>query len=307
MRIVFFGTPLFAVPSLTALLESDEEIVAIVTQPDKPKGRSRILSAPPIKELALKHGINVLQPRSVRESSFINELSDLRPDMIVVVAYGKILPPQILQLPPWGCINVHASLLPKYRGAAPIQWAIIDGEKKTGVTTMMMDEGLDTGDVLLKDELTISDEDNAGTLGERLAEMGGPLLIRTINGIRTDTVKPVPQTGTPSFARPLKKEDGKIDWFKTAAEIFNFVRGMYPWPGAYCHLNGERFKITRAKEVEGRGTPAVIEKADGELLVGTGGGLISITELQPEGKRLMTTAEFLIGRKLKRGAVFDGT
>jgi methionyl-tRNA formyltransferase len=306
MRIVFFGTPLFAVPSLAALLGSQEEVVAVVTQPDKRKGRNRILSPPPVKELALKKGIEVLQPKSMKDPLFLDELYNLKPDIIVVVAYGKILPLQVLELPPRGCINVHASLLPKYRGAAPIQWAIINGEKKTGVTTMMMDEGLDTGDILLQEETEIYETDNSETVGKRLADIGGSLLIETIQKIKWGSVKPVPQTGTPGFAPPLKKEDGNIPWSKTADDIFNFVRGMFPWPCAYCYLNKERIKITKVKALEGYGIAGRVEKSDEELLVGTGKGLISVIELQPEGKKLMSGKEFLMGRRLKKDTFFDG-
>jgi len=306
MRIVFFGTPLFAVPSLTALLGSREEVIAVVTQPDKRKGRNRILSPPPVKEIALKKGIKVLQPKSMKDPLFLDELHNLKPDIIVVVAYGKILPFQVLELPPRGCINVHASLLPKYRGAAPIQWAIINGERKTGVTTMMMDEGLDTGDILLQQETEIYETDNSEILGNRLADIGGSLLIETIQKIKWGSVKPTPQTGTPSFAPPLKKEEGRIPWSKTAGDISNFVRGMFPWPCAYCYLNKERIKITKVKALEGYGIAGRVEKSDEELLIGTGKGLISVIELQPEGKKLMSGKEFLIGRRLKKDTFFDG-
>jgi methionyl-tRNA formyltransferase len=306
MRIVFFGTPLFAVPSLNVLLESQEEVVAVVTQPDKRKGRDRILSPPPVKELALRKGVSVLQPKSLKDLLFLDELYKLKPEMIVVVAYGKILPPQILELPPHRCINVHASLLPKYRGAAPIQWAIIKGEKKTGITTMLMDQGMDTGDILLQEETEVYDDDNSETLGKRLADIGGSLLIKTIQKVKEGSVRPVPQTGTSSYAPPLKKEDGRIDWSNAAVGIFNFVRGMYPWPCAYCYLNGERIKITQAKALDGHGIAGRVEKAGGELLVGTGKGLISVIQLQPQGKRLMNAKEFLMGRRLEKGTFLDG-
>ena len=306
MRIVFFGTPLFAVPSLNALLASQEEVVAVVTQPDKRKGRDRILSPPPVKELALREGVCVLQPKSLKDLLFLDELYKLKSEMIVVVAYGKILPPQMLELPPHRCINVHASLLPKYRGAAPIQWAIIKGEKKTGITTMLMDQGMDTGDILLQEETEVYDDDNSETLGKRLADIGGSLLIKTIQKVKEGSVRPVPQTGTSSYAPPLKKEDGRIDWSNTAVGIFNFVRGMYPWPCAYCYLNGERIKITQAKVLDGHGIAGRVEEAGEELFVGTGKGLISVIQLQPQGKRLMTAKEFLIGRRLKKGTFLDG-
>ena len=305
MRIIFFGTPAFAIPSLVALLQSEGEVIAVVTQPDKKKGRGRIPSPSPVKELAIDRGIKILQPVNIKDPLFLNGLSKIMPEIIVVVAYGRILPAQILRLPSHGCINVHASLLPKYRGAAPIQWAIINGEKKTGITTMLMDEGLDTGNILLQEETEISSDDNAETLGNKLAEIGASLLIRTIKGIRSGYIKPIPQKGTPGYAPPLKKEDGRLNWSKTATEIFNFVRGMYPWPCAYCYLNKERIKITRVKMLEGSGIPRRVEKTGEELIVGTGEGLISIIELQPEGKIPMSAKAFLQGRRLREGAFFD--
>lgn len=306
MRIVFFGTPTFAVPSLKALLQSGEEVVTVVTQADKKRGRDRIPSPPPVKEFALHSGIKVLQPTNIKDLAFLNELSVMEPEIIVVVAYGKILPLPILKLPHLGCVNVHASLLPKYRGAAPIQWALINGEKKTGVTTMLMDEGLDTGNILLQVEAEITDEDNTETLSKRLSEMGASLLMKTIKGFKDGFLKPIPQGGTPSYAPPLKKEDGRLDWSKSAIEIFNFVRGMYPWPCAYCYFSRERIKITRVKVLEGSGLPGRVGKVSkGELIVGTGKGLLSIIELQPEGKKPMSVTAFLQGRRLLGGSYFN--
>jgi methionyl-tRNA formyltransferase len=304
MRIAFFGTPLFAIPSLTALIQS-EEVIVVISQPDKRKGRDRISSPPPVKKLALERGIKILQPSNINDPLFIDKLSNLVPEIIVVVAYGKILPVQILKLPPHGCINVHASLLPKYRGAAPIQWAIINGEKKTGITTISMDEGLDTGDILLQEETEISDDDNTDTLSKRLAEMGASVLKKTIQGLKNKSIQPSPQVGSPSYAPPFKKEDGRIAWSKTAVEIFNFTRGMYPWPCAYCYLNKERIKITKVKVLEGSGLPGRIEKSGEEFIVGTGKGLISIIEIQPQGKKLMSAKAFLHGRRLIKGTFFD--
>jgi methionyl-tRNA formyltransferase len=305
MRIVFFGTPLFALPSLTAIIQSEEEIIAVVSQPDKRKGRNRISSPPPVKKLALERGIKILQPLNIKEPLFLDELSNLIPEIIVVVAYGKILPTQILKLPSHGCINVHASLLPKYRGAAPIQWAIINGEKKTGITTMLMDEGLDTGNILLQEETEISDDDNTETLSKRLAGIGALVLMKTIQGLKNGSIQPTPQVGSPSYAPSFKKNDGRITWSKTAVEIFNFIRGMYPWPCAYCYLNKERIKITAARVLEGSGLPGRIEKVGEEFIVGTGDGLILIIELQPEGKKLMSAKAFLQGRRFTKGTFFD--
>ncbi len=305
MRIVFFGTPAFALPSLTALLHAGEEVVAVVSQPDKRKGRGHLYAPPPVKAYAIEKGIQVLQPTKIDDSTFIHKLSIFKPEVIVVVAYRKILRAPILMLPSYGCINVHASLLPNYRGAAPIQWAIINGEEKTGITTMIMDEGLDTGDILLQEETEIFDDDTAETLGKRLAELSASVLLKTLQGLEHGTVSPVPQAGIPSFAPPFKKEDGMIDWKKTARALHNFIRGMYPWPCAYCYLNKERIKIIKAKFLEGSGMPRRIEKSGDELIVGTGEGLISILELQPEGKKIMSAKAFLQGRRLKEGTFLD--
>lgn len=302
MRIIFFGTPEFAVPSLKALLNSDDKIVAVVTQPDKKAGRGRSLHYSPVKEVAMEKGVRIIQPENIKDSSFIDELLSLNPDMIIVVAYGKILPPQILNLAPFGCINVHASLLPKYRGAAPVQWAIINGEKETGITTMRMDEGLDTGEILLQEKTIISDEDNSETLSKKLSHLGASLLLKTIKGLKEGSIKPVPQEGIATYAPPLKKEDGRIKWSKSAEEIFNLIRGLYPWPCAYCYLNNERIKIIKAKIIDGSGSPGRIERVNkGKLVIGTGKGLISILELQPESKKKMSVESFLHGRKLEEG------
>jgi len=306
MRIVFFGTPQFAVPSFNALIKAGEEIIAVVTQPDKKKGRGHLLSQPPVKELSVSNGIRVLQPVKIKDTAFLNELSSIKPELIVVVAYGRILPESILTLPLLGCVNVHASLLPKYRGAAPIPWAIIDGEKTTGVTTMLMDHGLDTGDILLQEELEIIAEDTTETLSGKLSELGASLLLKTIKGIGDGSIKPEPQTGEATYAPVIKKEDGRIIWSKRATELFNFVRGMYPWPGAYCYLNKERIKLIRVTAIDGSGKAGRIEKAQkGEFVVGTDEGLLSIIELQPEGKNIMSAKAFLHGRNIKEGTYFD--
>lgn len=302
MAIIFFGTPDFAVPSLKALIEAKEDIMLVVTQPDRVKGRGHMLSAPPVKELALSRGISVMQPEKIRTNEFYRELAGYAPEFIIVVAYGRILPKEILDLPVKGCINVHASLLPKYRGAAPIQWSLLKGEKITGVTTMLMDEGLDTGDILLQSALEIADDDNSATLFGRLADLGAKTLIETLGGIRSGCIEPVPQEGEATLAPPLRKEDGKIDWRRSAEELAFFVRGMNPWPSAVCALGQERIKITKARTVSGSGDPGRIEKAsNGTLLVGTSKGLLMVEELQPEGKKAMPAAAFLAGRKLKEG------
>lgn len=302
MAIIFFGTPDFAVPSLKALIKEKEDVVLVVTQPDRVKGRGHVLSSPPVKELALSHGIRTVQPAKIRDHDFCSELAAYNPEFIIVVAYGRILPKEILDIPAKGCINVHASLLPKYRGAAPIQWALIRGERVTGVATMLMDEGLDTGDILLQSAIEIAEDDNAATLFGKLAELGAKTLIDTLGGIRRGCIKPLPQAGEPSFAPLLRKEDGRIDWQKSAEELANFIRGMTPWPSAVCSLGQERIKITKARAAAGSGSPGRIEKASGgTLLVGTSKGLLMVEELQPEGKKAMSASAFLAGRKLKEG------
>ncbi len=308
MRVIFFGTPDFAVPSLRALIDSGEEVVAVVTQPDRVKGRGHRLSAPPVKEAALSEGIPVIQPPGVRSQSFLDELSSLRPDVIAVVAYGRIIPPSILNLPPLGCVNVHGSLLPKYRGAAPIQRAVINGEKKTGITTMLMNEGLDTGDILLQEETEISDDEDAFTLGLRLSRIGASLLVKTLVGLRDKTVVPVPQAGEPSYAPPLRKEEGRIDWSMPAKDIFDLIRGTWPWPGAHCSLNGERITLVRSRVVVGDSdcTAGMIEKADGdEFHVCAGRGILAVLDVKPEGRKTMSAAAFINGRRLKKGMHFD--
>lgn len=308
MRIIYFGTPDFAVPSLKALVEAGEDVVAVISQPDKLKGRGHKLTQPPVKEFAVSKGLHIIQPSGIRSDEFYKSLAELKPDVIVVVAYGRIFPQAILKLPRLGCINVHASLLPEYRGAAPIQRAIIHGEKTTGVTTMLMDEGLDTGDMLLKEEAEIKDEDNALTLSVKLSETGASLLIKTLSGLKDNSIKPVTQTGEPSYAPPLKKEDGRINWSLPAIEIFNMIRGTYPWPGAYCYLGKERINIIKARAIDNieRSVSAKIEKIAGEeIYVGTGRGILSVQELRPDGKKNMSAAAFMHGRRLKEGASFE--
>jgi len=302
------GTPEFAVPSLRALIESGEEVVAVVTQPDKPKGRGLEIVPPPTKILAEKHRIPVLQPAKIKTEEFFIELKKFNPDLICVAAYGKILPKNILDLPTYDCINVHASLLPKYRGAAPINWAIIRGEKVTGITTMKMDEGMDTGDMLLKKELPIDDEDTGETLSEKLSEIGGKLLIETIRLLKEGRLNPIPQDHSQAtYAPMLKKEDGKIDWKKSAEEIKNLIRGTLPWPGAYTNLEGKLLKIYKARLAEDEGKPGEIIKSDSDTLrVATGKGALDILELQIEGAKRLKTEEFLRGRKIKERTILGG-
>jgi len=308
MRIIYFGTPEFAVPSLQALIESGEEVIAVITRTDKLKGRGHKLSLPPVKELALSRGIPVIQPSGIRTPAFLYEMAKLSPDIIVVVAYGRIIPPALLKLPPLGCVNVHASLLPHYRGAAPIQWALINGEEKTGITTMFMDEGLDTGDILFQEEVAIHEEDNAYTLGLRLSQAGAALLVKTLKGVKGKMISPVPQRGEASYAPLLKKENGKISWSLSAREIANLIRGTYTWPGAYGYLHGVKIHMIKARVVHesDTGTAGCIEKVtDGEIIVATGAGMLAVKEVKPEGKKIMSASAFMHGRHLKEGAIFD--
>jgi len=314
VKIIFFGTPEFAVPSLVRLINAGYEITAVVTQPDRQAGRGRQVRSCPVKLEAEKNGIRVLQPQRVRDDDFIRELEVFNPSAIVVVAYGQILPSRILHLPNYGCINVHASLLPDYRGAAPINWAIVNGEKKTGISIMFMDEGMDTGPVLLKKEMDILDDDTAGSLSLKLAEAGAQLLISALEGIEKGTLIPRPQAGKVSYAPPLKKTDALIAWSKTAKELFQFIRGMNPWPGAYTFLEGKRIRILKGAPVETEGehnqahreedAGMIVTATRNELIVSTGSGKIAILELQPSGKPVMPVRSFLQGRTLREGMRF---
>ncbi len=300
MSLIFFGTPDFAVPSLKALIDAGEEVSLVVTQSQKFK-RDKTPIPIPVKELALRKGIPVLQPEKISDPEFIDLIKKHAPEFIIVVAYGKILPPEILRIPWRYPINVHASLLPGYRGAAPVQWAIIRGERFTGITTMVMDEGLDTGDILLQEKIEIKDDEDAMGLSKRLSELGARLLLKTISGIRSSELKPIPQEGKPSYAPPLKKEDGLIDWNKTAKEIYNLIRGTVPWPCAQTFLKGERIIILKASVIEGKGIPGRIEEVKEGFIIGTGDGLLNILELKPEGKKAMDALSFLRGRRIERG------
>ncbi len=304
MAIVFFGTPQFAIPSLKALIASGEDIAAVVTRRDAAKGRGKKILPPPVKELAVSHGLNVLQPASMKDPAFLSALKAVGPEFIVVVAYGRILTDEILAAPSIAPVNVHASLLPQYRGASPVAWAILNGGKETGVTTMIMARELDTGDILLQEATPINDEDTTESLSGRLSEMGAALLVKTLKGMREGTIKRVPQTGQSSYAPPLKKDDGLINWDRPAKELHNFVRGMSPWPGAFTFLEGERLIITRAAAISGQGRPGVIEKTRDELLAGTKEGFLKILEVQPGGKKPMNTKAFLAGRHIKTGGSF---
>ena len=304
MRIVFMGTPEFACPTLKILVERGERVVAVVTQPDRPKGRGQQTLAPPVKLLALEHAIPVLQPVKVRHPDAVEEIRALQPDLIVVVAFGQILPKALLEIPRFGCINVHASLLPRYRGAAPLNWCIINGESETGVTTMMMDVGLDTGDMLLKAVTPIDPEEDTSSLHDRLSLLGAQLLAETLDRLAAGGLAPEKQDDALTcYAPMLKKEDGLIDWGKDAASIKNLVRGMTPWPGAYSRIDDKLLKVFRVQVACGQGEPGeVLSAGRGGIEVACGAGSVVIQELQLEGKKRLPAAEFLAGCKLEPGA-----
>ena len=321
MRIVFMGTPDFSVPALKALVEAGHQVIAVVTQPDKPKGRGKEVQMTPVKIQAMEYGIPVYQPAKVREASFVEVLKGLEADVYVVIAFGQILPKAVLELPKYGCINIHASLLPKYRGAAPIQWCVIDGERETGITTMMMDVGLDTGDMLEKAVIPIEEKETGGSLHDKLS-MAGDLILSTLKKLEEGTLVRTPQTdeGT-CYAKMLTKSLGDIDWNQDAVSIERLIRGLNPWPSAYTMWNGKTIKIWAADVIAGReaaeflsesGVPAETGTAPGTvvcsdkrgLVVCTGGGLLSIRELQMEGKKRMDTPAFLRGYPIPAGDVF---
>lgn len=306
MRIIFMGTPDFAVGTLEALVQAGHEVVLAVTQPDKPQGRKQILVAPPVKETAEKLGIPVFQPKRVREPEAIEVLRGYEPELIVVAAFGQILPKELLDMPPYGCINVHASLLPKYRGAAPIQWAILNGDAVTGVTIMRMDVGLDTGDMIAKAKIEISPQDTGGTLFDRLAQTGARLCVETIPSIVDGTAVYTPQDEQAATkVGQISKKDGLIDFARSAHMIECQIRGLNPWPSAYTHLAGKTLKIWSAQVSDAHtdaepGTVISVEKD--RFGVQTGEGVLICLEVQLEGKKRMSAADFLRGNALECGS-----
>ena len=308
LRTVFMGTPDFALQTLQGLIDAGCNLVGVYTQPDRPKGRGKQLAEPPVKALAQRHGIPVYQPARLRQPETVAELRALAPDLIVVVAYGQILPKSVLDIPRCGCINVHASLLPKYRGAAPINKAIIDGETQTGITTMYMDVGLDTGDMLVKQSLAIGPDETAGQLHDRLAALGRAAMEETLRRLCAGTLQRTPQDdGQSTYAPMMKKEDGRIDWHRSAIEIHNQVRGLDPWPGAYTTLNGELLKLagTSPHKEEG-GAPGRIVAADGKgVRIACGSGTLLVRELQLAGRKRLAAADFLRGCHLAPGAILE--
>ncbi len=311
-NVVFMGTPDFAVGTLQALINSEKyQVQAVFTQPDKPKGRGKAVQMTPVKEVAVQAGIPVYQPVKVREPQWIGVLKELQPDAIIVVAFGQIIPKEILELPRYGCINVHASLLPMYRGAAPIQWAVINGDRESGVTTMRMDTGVDTGDMIMKETVVLAENETGGSLFDKLSATGASLLIRTLEAIENGTAQYVkqPKESPTPYAAMLNKKDGAIDWTKDAKAIECLIRGLNPWPSAYTKYRGKTLKIWSAAveqtQQESQTQPGkAVEVTKTSLKIQTGNGLLSILELQPEGKKRMEIDAFLRGYPVESGEEF---
>lgn len=303
-RVIFMGTPEFACPTLRTLIERGENVVAVVSQPDRPKGRGQKLMPPPVKELALQHGIPVYQPPKVRTPEFVEVIRELQPDVIIVVAFGQILPKALLDIPPHGCINVHASLLPRYRGAAPLNWCLINGERETGVTTMLMDVGLDTGDMLLMEKTPLDENEDISSLHDRMAAMGAELLATTLDRLQAGDLTPQAQNEADScYAPMLKKEHGIINWQSDARTIHNQVRGLAVWPGACTIIDGQAMKIFRTRIGSGSGTPGqVLQAAKGVFEVACQTGSLFLHELQLAGKKRLDATSFLAGYPVAVGA-----
>ncbi len=320
MNIIFMGTPDFAVGTLEALIDAGHTIELVVTQPDKPKGRGNAMAYSPVKEAALAHGIEVYQPRRIRDAESVAFLNQYRPDVIVVVAFGQILPKEILDLPKYCPVNVHASLLPKYRGAAPIQWAVINGEKTSGVTTMRMDEGLDTGDMILREEVTLAPDETGGSLFDRLAEVGAKLCVKTVAALADGSATFTPQDHTQAtHTTIIKKGQGELDFSRPAKQLEQLVRGLDPWPSAFTYLDGRMLKIWRAEVAEDAKAAEELRISEEDLKayapgtvcgttkkaigIRTGEGVLWVTELQAEGKKRMETSAYLLGAKVAAGTV----
>lgn len=308
MNIIFMGTPDFAVGTLEALIQAGHRITMVVTQPDKARGRGHEVRPTPVKEAALRHNLPFYQPLKIRGDMAVSYLRGVEADVIVVVAFGQLIPKEILTMKKYGCINVHASLLPKYRGAAPIQWAIINGERRSGVTTMQMDEGLDTGDILLQSVVPLSDGETGGSLFDKLSAEGARLCVETLKRLEHGGIVPRKQGESPTaYASMLKKEMGNIDWSRDAELIERLVRGLNPWPSAYTHLNGKTLKIWACSAVPSDASKGVcgeiLEVEKDSLTVQTGSGVLKITELQMAGKKRMDAGAFLRGVPLKKGTV----
>ena len=312
MRILFMGTPDFAVGTLKAIIEAGHDVAAVVTQPDKPRGRSKSLVFSPVKEEAVAHGITVLQPERARDEAFVEELRTYNADVIVVVAFGQLLPASIINMPRYGCINVHASLLPKYRGASPIQWAVIDGCEYSGVTTMKMDEGLDTGDILMVEKVKLDAKETGGSLFDRLSDVGAHLLVKTLEGLEAGTITPVKQDDSEStYVKMLHKSFGKMDFNKSAAELERLIRGLNPWPSAFTYIDGKMLKIWDADVADNISEVQTEEVKPGQVVtvgkntftIACGQGYLVVNEVQLEGKKRMDSGSFLRGNQLEAGVM----
>lgn len=309
MKVVYMGTPDFAVGALESIIEAGHEVVLVVTQPDKPKGRGKEMQMTPVKQCAIQHDIPVFQPIKIKEKEAVDFLRTFDADIFVVAAFGQILSAEILNMPKYGCVNIHASLLPMYRGAAPIQAVIINKEKETGVTIMQMDEGLDTGDMLMKEIIPIAADETGESLHDKLSELGADMIVKALKEIEAGTIIPEPQgDGETCYASMLKKEMGCIDWQKSADDIEHLVRGLYPWPGTYTFLKGKMMKICKValSDASVAGMPGEIcEVNKDSIIVNTGAGALEIKELQPEGKKRMAVHDFLLGNRPEKGTCFE--
>lgn len=307
MRVVFMGTPDFAVPSLKVLIEEGFDVVSVITQPDKPKGRGKKMSMPPVKEEALKHGIEVHQPKRVKSEEFVAILKDINPDVIIVVAFGQILSKEILDIPKFGCINVHGSLLPQYRGAAPINWVVINGEKTTGITTMYMDEGLDTGDMILKAKLDIGDDETAGHLYDRMCMLGGEVLRDTLKLLKEDNLKREKQDDSKSSYAPImNKSLGNIKWDDKCENIFNLIRGTNPWPSSFTKYNGDTMKIWSSKVLNStsdKPAGSIVDVTEDGIEVSTGTTNLLIKEIQMPGKKRIQVKDYIRGNQIDKTLV----
>lgn len=306
MRVIFMGTPDFATGTLEEIVKEGYEIVGVVTQPDKPKGRGKTMMPTPVKETALKYNLPVYQPKKVREPEFVELLRSLKPDVMVVAAFGQIITKEILEMPKYGCINVHASLLPAYRGAAPIQWAVINGDKESGVTIMQMDEGIDTGDMIEKAVVPIAEDETGGSLFDKLSHTGAKLCVKVLRDLEEGTAvrEKQPEESTTPYAKMIDKKMGEVDWKKSAKEIEQLIRGLNPWPSAYTKVHGKTLKLWKAKvllETSQMNPGQIVKVTKDSLAVQTGQGMLEIQELQLEGKKRMDTSSFLRGYTLAEG------
>ena len=306
MRVIFMGTPDFAAGTLEEIVKAGHEVVGVVTQPDKPKGRGKTMMPTPVKETALKYNLPVYQPKKVREPEFVELLRSLKPDVMVVAAFGQIITKEILEMPKYGCINVHASLLPAYRGAAPIQWAVINGDKESGVTIMQMDEGIDTGDMIEKAVVPIAEDETGGSLFDKLSHTGAKLCVKVLRDLEEGTAvrEKQPEESTTPYAKMIDKKMGEVDWKKSAKEIEQLIRGLNPWPSAYTKVHGKTLKLWKAKvllETSQMNPGQIVKVTNDSLAVQTGQGMLEIQELQLEGKKRMDTSSFLRGYVLAEG------